>query len=68
MKKEVKTSRSPIVIALILVLAAIAPMLDTTMTNVAVNTIMKDFGASVESIQWVSTAYVLALGIVVPIV
>lgn len=68
MEKEMKTSRSTIVIALILVLAAIAPMLDTTMTNVAVNTIMKDFGVGVESIQWISTAYVLALGIVVPIV
>ncbi|KHD36796.1 major facilitator transporter [Clostridium acetobutylicum] len=42
-------------------------MLDSTMTNVAVNTIMKDFGAGVDSIQWVSTGYVLALGIIVPI-
>jgi EmrB/QacA subfamily drug resistance transporter len=67
MGKEVKTSKSTIVIALILVLGAIAPMLDATMTNVAVNTIMKDFGAKVESIQWVSTGYVLALGIIVPI-
>lgn len=67
MQKEEKKNRSTIVIALILVLGAIAPMLDSTMTNVAVNTIMKDFGASVGSIQWVSTGYVLALGIVVPI-
>lgn len=60
--------KSAIAIAFILVLGAIAPMLDSTMTNVAVNTIMKDFGVGVGSIQWVSTGYVLALGIVVPIV
>lgn len=68
MEKEIKASKSSIVIALILVLGAIAPMLDATMTNVAVNTIMKEFKVSVESIQWVSTAYVLALGIVIPMV
>ncbi|MBL4930576.1 MDR family MFS transporter [Clostridium paridis] len=67
MEKEVKESKSVFLIALILVLGAIAPMLDSTMTNVAVNTIMKDFSAGVESIQWVSTGYVLALGIIVPI-
>lgn len=67
MGKEEKRIKSTIVIALILILGAIAPMLDSTMTNVAVNTIMKDFGASVESIQWISTGYVLALGIIVPI-
>lgn len=67
MEKNVKVSKSAIIIALILVLGAIAPMLDSTMTNVAVNTIMKDFGAGVGSIQWVSTGYVLALGIIVPI-
>ncbi|GFZ30224.1 MFS transporter [Clostridium zeae] len=67
MVKEVTINKSMVVIALILVLGAIAPMLDSTMTNVAVNTIMKDFGAGVDSIQWVSTGYVLALGIIVPI-
>ncbi|MBK1812225.1 multidrug efflux MFS transporter [Clostridium sp. YIM B02505] len=67
MVNEVKRSESIVVIALILVLGAIAPMLDATMTNVAVNTIMKDLGAGVDSIQWVSTGYVLALGIIVPI-
>jgi EmrB/QacA subfamily drug resistance transporter len=67
MVNEVKRSESIFLVALILVLGAIAPMLDATMTNVAVNTIMKDFGAGVDSIQWVSTGYVLALGIIVPI-
>lgn len=67
MGKEEKRIKSTVVIALVLVLGAIAPMLDSTMTNVAVNTIMKDFSAGVGNIQWVSTGYVLALGIIVPI-
>ncbi|MFJ5788470.1 MDR family MFS transporter [Lysinibacillus sp. NPDC097162] len=63
MKKE----KSLIGIAFVLVLGALAPMLDTTMTNIAVDVMMKDLNATVDSIQWVSTSYVLALGIAVPI-
>lgn len=66
MEKE-KNNRSLVSLALILVLGAIAPMLDITMTNVAVNTIMKDLSTTVDQVQWVTTAYVLALGIAVPI-
>ncbi|WP_125565292.1 MDR family MFS transporter [Companilactobacillus insicii] len=58
---------SVVKIAIILVAGAIAPMLDTTMTNVAINTIMKDLNSSVNMVQWVTTSYILALGIVVPI-
>ncbi|MFC6323903.1 DHA2 family efflux MFS transporter permease subunit [Companilactobacillus baiquanensis] len=61
-------SRSSIIkTAIILVLGALAPMLDTTMTNVAINTIMKDLHSSVNLVQWITTSYILALGIVVPI-
>ncbi|WP_367295921.1 DHA2 family efflux MFS transporter permease subunit [Levilactobacillus yonginensis] len=54
-------------IALLLVIGAIAPLLDTTMTNVALATIMKSMAVSVNAVQWVTTSYVLALGIAVPI-
>jgi len=68
-KKEKVPSSHPSVIkvAIILVIAALAPMLDTTMTNVAINTIMKDLNSSVNLVQWVTTGYILALGIAVPI-
>ncbi|WP_338417445.1 MFS transporter, partial [Oenococcus oeni] len=46
-------------------LGAIAPMLDTTMTNVAINTIMNDLNSSVDVVQWVTTGYILSLGITV---
>jgi len=56
-----------IAISFILVLGALAPMLDTTMVNIAVNSIIADFHTTVSSVQWVVTAYVLAIGIAVPI-
>ncbi len=52
-------------VAFVLVLGAVAPMLDTTMTNVALNTIMNDLNSSVDIVQWVTTGYVLALGVIV---
>ncbi|WP_341779827.1 MDR family MFS transporter [Levilactobacillus sp. HBUAS70063] len=54
-------------IALFLVIGAIAPLLDTTMTNVALDTIMKSLHVSVNAVQWITTSYVLALGITVPV-
>ncbi len=53
--------------AMILVLAMIVPMLDTTMTNIGINTILKDLNSTVNIMQWVTTAYVLALGLAVPL-
>ncbi|ANZ62428.1 MFS transporter [Secundilactobacillus paracollinoides] len=40
-------------------------MLDSTVMNVGINTIMTALHSSVNTIQWVTTAYVLALGIMV---
>lgn len=53
--------------ALVLVLGAIAPLLDATIVNVALHTLGRDFGASVADVQWVATAYLLALTLVIPV-
>jgi EmrB/QacA subfamily drug resistance transporter len=53
--------------AWILVLGAIMPMLDSTMVNIAINHLAKDFNTGLDSIQWVTTGYVLATAIFVPI-
>jgi len=47
--------------------AALAPMLDTTMVNIAINQFGKDFHTSLEMIQWIITGYVLALAVAVPV-
>ncbi|SEN49348.1 MDR family MFS transporter [Paenibacillus sp. OV219] len=65
-KDDEKIPRSLLTIAIVLVLGAIAPMLDGTMVNIALNDFSKDFHASLDHIQWIVTGYVLATGIAVP--
>src|SRR5207247_3689715 len=42
-------------------------VLDLTVVNVALPTIGRTFGASISSIQWVATAYMLAFASVIPL-
>lgn len=48
-------------------LAAIAPMLDSTMVNIAIDKLNKDFNTTLDTIQWSITGYVLALAIAGPV-
>ncbi|MDZ5670492.1 MULTISPECIES: MDR family MFS transporter [Bacillus] len=48
-------------------LGAIAPMLDSTMVNIAIDKLNKDFSTTLDTIQWSITGYVLALAIAVPV-
>jgi EmrB/QacA subfamily drug resistance transporter len=52
---------------LVLIVGMFMSVLDTTIVNVAIPTMQRDFGASTDDIEWIVTAYTLALGIVVPI-
>jgi len=54
-------------LAIVVVLGTIMSVLDTTIVNVALNVLARDFKASVDQIQWVSTAYLLALAMVIPL-
>jgi EmrB/QacA subfamily drug resistance transporter len=51
----------------VVVLGAIMSILDTTIVNVAINTLARDFHTSLSTIQWVSTGYMLALATVIPL-
>jgi EmrB/QacA subfamily drug resistance transporter len=51
----------------ILLLGAIPSLLDTTIVNVAIDTIGRDLHTTVSSIQWVITAYLLSFGVVIPL-
>ena len=53
--------------AWILVVGAIAPMLDSTMVNIAINKLQSDLHTSLDMIQWAITGYVLALAVAVPV-
>ncbi|MBW7571882.1 MDR family MFS transporter [Caproiciproducens faecalis] len=69
---NVKSSQDkldPIVLraAIILVVGALAPLFDSTMVNVAIKTIAADMKATISTVQWITTGYVLAMGLTVPI-
>jgi EmrB/QacA subfamily drug resistance transporter len=53
-------------LALILVVGAMAPLLDSTIVNVAVNTLGRDLHTSLAAVQWVITGYLLALAMAIP--
>lgn len=57
----------PLIVALVIVLGLIAPLLDTTIVNVAIPTLRRDLGATVSTIQWVSTGYLLAMAMAIPV-
>src|SRR3954463_2250430 len=54
-------------IAAVVVVGVIMSILDTTIVNVALETLARDLHASLDQIQWVSTGYLLALAIVIPL-
>ena len=54
-------------LSLVVILGAIMSILDTTIVNVAIDTLSKDFHSPLSTIQWVSTGYLLALSIVIPL-
>lgn len=54
-------------ISLIMLLGMIAPALDATVVNVAIKTIVSELHSSISVAQWITTAYILTMGITVPI-
>src|SRR5271170_4681155 len=53
--------------ALILIVGGMAVIFDTTIVSVALHTLALRLHTSVSTIQWVTTGYLLALGIAVPL-
>ena len=54
-------------LAIILLIGGMMVMFDTTIVNVAIDTLSRELDASVSTTQWVISAYVLALAMVVPV-
>jgi EmrB/QacA subfamily drug resistance transporter len=50
-----------------LILGTFMAMLDSTIVNVAIPTMIGRFGSSPDQVQWVITAFLLVLGVVVPV-
>jgi EmrB/QacA subfamily drug resistance transporter len=54
-------------VASVVVLGSIMSILDTTIVAVALDTLGRDFGVPVSTIQWVTTGYLLSLAVVIPV-
>lgn len=67
--KPQKEKLDPIVfkVAVIMVIGSLAPLLDSTMVNVAIKTITGELKSTISVVQWITTGYVLAMGMAVPV-
>jgi EmrB/QacA subfamily drug resistance transporter len=54
-------------VAVVVILGAIMSVLDTTIVNVALHDLSGDLHASLASVQWVITGYLLSLAAVIPV-
>src|SRR3954464_11659573 len=59
--------RATLVVAGVATLGLIMAVLDTTIVNVALDTLSRDLHAPLSTIQWVSTGYLLSLAAVIPL-
>src|SRR6266498_1314065 len=59
--------REILVVGAVVVLGTIMAILDVTIVNVAVPTLGTEFGASISTIHWVLTGYLLAFASVIPL-
>lgn len=58
---------NPYLVALTVTLASMMELLDVTIVNVAVPSLMGSFGATVDEVAWVSTGYVVANVVILPV-
>ncbi|MFB5678371.1 MDR family MFS transporter [Paenibacillus terreus] len=65
--KEPGLPKEILIAAWAIALGAIAPMLDSTMVNIAINKLTEEFNTTLNIIQWSITGYVLALATAVPV-
>jgi EmrB/QacA subfamily drug resistance transporter len=65
--EPVKIERHVWVISGVVILGMIMSILDTTIVNVALDTLSKDLHAPISQVQWVVTGYLLALAAVMPV-
>ena len=69
MNQDSSTRIEPYVwkIAGVVILGMIMSILDTTIVNVALDTLAKDLHTTLSDIQWVATGYLLSLAAVIPL-
>ncbi|MEZ4414784.1 MAG: DHA2 family efflux MFS transporter permease subunit [Gemmatimonadota bacterium] len=64
---EERVYRHRYIIAAAVALASMMQVIDTSIVNVAIPHMMGNLGATVEEVSWVSTGYIIAAAIVIPL-
>lgn len=59
--------RATLVVAGVVIIGAVMSILDATVVNVALNTLVRELDSTLPTIQWVISGYTLALASVIPI-
>jgi MFS family permease len=54
-------------LAWVLIIGGIAPLLDTTIVNVALDRIGRELHAPVATVQWIVAGYLLAFAVAIPL-
>ncbi len=54
-------------VVIVVVFGVFMSVLDTTIVNIAIPRLQTDFGAPLDSVQWVSTGYTLAQAVAIPL-
>ncbi|MCD4532490.1 multidrug efflux MFS transporter [Nocardioides sp. cx-169] len=67
MEPSAKLDRTVVVTGLVIVAGMLMSVLDSTIVNVALDTLSSDLDASLAKTQWVVTGYLLAVAMVIPI-
>src|SRR6201996_8506051 len=65
--EPLKIERHVWVISGVVILGMIMSILDTTIVNVALDTLSRDLHSTISEVQWVVTGYLLALAAVMPV-
>ncbi len=55
------------IIAVVVIVGMFMSVLDTTIVNVALETLGRDLNSPLSTIQWVSSGYLLSLAVVIPL-
>lgn len=67
MEEKTKDTSNKWSMITVLIIGSFMASLDTSIVNIAIPKIMSVFGASLEDVKWILTAYTLTLGAVVPV-
>ena len=63
---QTRLDRKTIRAVIALLIGAIAAILVSTMVTLAIPTLSKDFSVDASTVQWVTTAYLLAMAVAIP--